>query len=673
MTIVLTVVTATTVLPVAAPAEVYDLAADTSSTTMYGGDFDPPPWSNNPPVGDLQGWTCVVGDVDGDGYDDLISASMNADGPMDYRFSSGDAYLVFGGPRAGWDAQYDLTTSADVTFYGARDGDNFGWSLVCADVDADGYDDMVFGVPHSDGPDSLRWEAGEVFVVFGRPREEFQSVYDWRHDEPDVRVIGAGGEYRHLTGRRWDGFDDNDAVSHGLTSGDVNGDGYADLAFSSLTARGPDGDRVTAGETYVLLGRRRCDYPTFVDCNRSIAAVHPDIVIFGAERSDLSGFTLLMTDTDGDGMDDLLVTALSGEGENNSRGRSGDVYVFWGRGGWSNQYDILLDEFDFAFQGPFAYRTGFRISAGDLDGDGLQDLIFGQVRNADTQLVNDQYGRSGCGEYRVVFGRPRNQWAKWNEIEDVTDTWILGADTGDMGVTFNNTFRWTFAMSTGDRDGDSIDDLLIAIGGADGPQWEQRTTSGEAYVLYGRNRGDWPEFIDLRDGWDDIIYGAEGTEQGTGFFDQDAMGWASAMGDMDGNGTDELILVALFADGPENFRPDCGEIYLLWDADTTVVVVDTPAHPVPPAIGLENFPNPFSASTIVRMQGREGARARVSIFDSAGRLVTRLVRDQTMNCDDMEVRWDGASDAGRALPSGVYFVRMELDGKTVTRKVTLVR
>jgi hypothetical protein len=395
-------------------------------------------------------------------------------------------------------------------------------------------------------------------------------------------------------------------------------------------------------------------------------------VFFGADHSDRLGFTLLAADIDGDGMDELLAMALNGQGEGNTIALSGDVYGYWGRERWHEQYDVLFDEFDFAIQGPQAYRPGYRMSAGDLDGDGAEDLIFGQVRVAQFDSVYQATGRSGTGEYRIVFGGPRTRWARWNEIEDITDTWILGADTGDMGSS-DDIFTYGYSMSTGDRDRDGMDDLLITIGGGDGPQWEQRTTSGEAYVLYGRPRLEWGGFIDLRDGWDDIIYGAEGKEQGTGFYKHDAMGWASAMGDLDGNGVDELIMVSMFADGPGNVRADCGEVYVVWDTDTTVVAVEVPVHPVRPPIGLSSYPNPFTASTVVRLTGREGARARVTIYDAAGRRVMRLVQGEVMPCDDVEVRWDGMSESGRPLPSGVYFVRMEVEGTVKTRKVTLVR
>jgi hypothetical protein len=151
------------------------------------------------------------------------------------------------------------------------------------------------------------------------------------------------------------------------------------------------------------------------------------------------------------------------------------------------------------------------------------------------------------------------------------------------------------------------------------------------------------------------------------------MGFAIAMGDIDGNGKDDLVTTAIFADGPENMRPDCGEVYVVWDADSILVAAVPRTHPTSPTIAVDNYPNPFTGQTTVRVHGREGARAELSVFDAAGRRVAELFPSEVMSCDEEDVSWDGSGDSGRALPSGVYFVRLRVAGAVQTRKITLVR
>jgi len=87
----------------------------------------------------------------------------------------------------------------------------------------------------------------------------------------------------------------------------------------------------------------------------------------------------------------------------------------------------------------------------------------------------------------------------------------------------------------------------------------------------------------------------------------------------------------------------------------------------------QNAPNPFNPSTSIRFSvAREGARVRMSIYDVAGRLVSDLV-DGTATAGEHSARWDGTDAQGRAVASGVYFVRLSVDGWTDSRKMALLK
>ena len=643
-------------VPPSFSAEVIDLRRG-ARTMLYGGKFVPPPGDNNPPTGDFHGWFLASGDIDGDGYQDLLSGSPYADGPGDSRFSSGDVYVVFGGPRSSLDSLYrDLTLDADITIYGARDGDRLGWSARCADLDRDGYDEIV-----------LAAGAGEIDVFYGGPRETLEAVYDLRFVDPDIRIVGVGG-WNFDGSRR-----SNDAVSYGMEVGDINGDGYSDLFFSALEATPPEGLRA-AGIVYAVLGRKRCRMPPLIDCDYGTSTPHPNIVIYGADNIDRFGFAFAGADLDGDGIDELLAIAYGGDGEENLRNAPGEIYGFWGRKTWNEEYDISLEEFDFAIQWPTELDEGYRLTAGDLDGDGIDDLVVGFLRNLPDLNLPD--GRRQAGEYRILFGRPRPQWPRWTDIVPSTDVLIIGADTGDTS-TASSVFSHGISLSIGNRNADAFEDLLITAAGGDGPPYgARRDNAGEAYLLLGRPRVEWEPFYDLREDYDLIIYGAEGSglDQGIGDFRQDAFGWASVMADLDGNGKDEIIVSALFADGPSNFRPDCGEVYVIYDPDSTDVIAARPRHPGPPkAALLPSYPNPFSGATTLRFTAPEGSIASLSIYDAFGRRVSAPVQQEPMYCDEREVTWEPTDSSGQRLASGVYFARLVVNGEVHTAKMILVR
>jgi hypothetical protein len=86
---------------------------------------------------------------------------------------------------------------------------------------------------------------------------------------------------------------------------------------------------------------------------------------------------------------------------------------------------------------------------------------------------------------------------------------------------------------------------------------------------------------------------------------------------------------------------------------------------------LRVMPNPFSASTSVEMQLARRADAKLVIVDTLGRRVHEWTR--SLPAGSSSVSWDGRSVQGSALPSGVYFYRLEIGNEVRKGQLVLIR
>jgi hypothetical protein len=109
-------------------------------------------------------------------------------------------------------------------------------------------------------------------------------------------------------------------------------------------------------------------------------------------------------------------------------------------------------------------------------------------------------------------------------------------------------------------------------------------------------------------------------------------------------------------------------------SSVTVVDGETGADDTHVAIDAlrQNSPNPFRAATSISFNLSERSRVSVNVYDVAGRRV-RTLMNRTVSPGAASLEWDGRNDAGDALPSGTYFVRMQTGSKLFERKMTLLR
>jgi len=149
-----------------------------------------------------------------------------------------------------------------------------------------------------------------------------------------------------------------------------------------------------------------------------------------------------------------------------------------------------------------------------------------------------------------------------------------------------------------------------------------------------------------------------------------------------GNNTiDSYAFGAQTADISEGRLPDGDDNWVFFevptpgDSNTTTAIDDedtgSPAGATPLAL-LPNRPNPFKPQTTIAFTSPNRGLVRVSVFDVAGRWVATLT-DTEYDAGSHSVIWDGRSERGLRVPSGVYVIRMESDAGARSMKVILAR
>ncbi len=450
-----------------------DPVYESAATTFLGG------------VGRLGSALAGVGDVNGDGFDDvLVSAPALGDDTGTVRLHLGDA----GG----------LSLTPTSILQGERSASSFGASLVGAgDLDGDGYADVAVGAPAEDD------RTGAVRIYIGGPTG--------LSTEPSLVLRGDSPGQAFGT-----------SLAGGL---DLNGDGHPDLAVGAPRA-GDENGRVS-----IYLG--------------SATGLSPsaDIVLNGSADAGAFGSSLaLLEDLDGDGFDELAVGAPLVDS------LRGTVSVFPGSASGPAEEPLLVLAGDGSLEG---FGTSIT-TAGDVNGDGHPDLAVGAPYGGESgrvyihsgsegglvdvpssTLTITDYTRfgwqvAGAGDVNgdgyddLIVGSPDNERAEG------AASLFLGASTGlaeEPSLRFEGpaSGETGFAVAgAGDVDGDGYDDILVGSPGAE----DER---GQAELFQGRAEG--PSGLPGR-----TLTGDEASV----FFGQTLAG----AGDLDGDGFDEVVIGA---------------------------------------------------------------------------------------------------------------------------------
>jgi hypothetical protein len=481
-----------------------------------------------------------AGDINGDGFDDVLISSAVAD-PHGLS-KAGETYVVFG--RAESSAVLELRSLLPAAGGDGRNGfvlkgiDSYEYSgnaiSSAGDINGDAIEDIIVGGFRAD----LGREAvGECYVVFGRTTG-FPPVFELRRLR---RVAGGDGSEGFIV----KGATDLDEAGYEVSkAGDVNGDGIADLLLSAFSA---GGIYETPGQAYVVFGRTS-GFPAELAL-RELLPVHggdgsEGFAIQGIEpRGHIGRSVSGAGDVNGDGIDDVLI------GSSNAQENAGESYVVFGRTtgfpplfalrnllpqqGGNGSVGLILrgaDSFDFA---------GYSVSgAGDANADGVDDLLIG-AWGADPGGMNE------AGVTYLVFGRTTG----FPALLGLGSLYPGQGGDGSAGVVFSgrtgNDRSGQSVSGAGDVNGDGIADVMIGAYSADAGPTED---AGETYVVYGRSTG-FPAVFELErlspgaggDGSEGFIIAGARANDGSGTSVSDA-------GDVNGDSVGDLIIGASYAD-----------------------------------------------------------------------------------------------------------------------------
>ncbi|MBV6478441.1 MAG: hypothetical protein HGGPFJEG_01196 [Ignavibacteria bacterium] len=397
----------------------------------------------------------TAGDVNGDGYSDVIAGSPYFDnGQTD----EGRAYVFHGSATglstfANWTSESDTSTS------------NFGWSVATAgDVNGDGYSDVIIGAPNFENGQN---NEGKVYVFHGSA-SGLSLTPSW--------TIQKNQADSHL----------GSSVS---SAGDVNNDGYSDVIFSA-----PDLDDGETDEGKVFLhygSSSGLSIPSDKNLQTNVASDN-----FGTSVS-------LAGDVNGDGYSDVIIGAVNSE---NGQSNEGRAFIYTGSPGGTNSTSFWIGESNQA-------NANFGISvstAGDVNGDGLSDVIVG-AHNYENDSTSE-------GRAFVFYGH--------NTSMSAAAAW-----TDDINQRF--AFFGYSVGTAGDVNGDGYGDVIIgAYGFANG-----ETDEGKAYVYFGSSTG-LPASAD----WTDV------SNQVSAYFGR----CVATAGDVNGDGFSEIIIGAMQYDNGQS-------------------------------------------------------------------------------------------------------------------------
>ncbi len=446
-----------------------------------------------------------AGDVNNDGYDDIIVGAYNY--TYNYNPKQGRAYIYYGGSN--------MDNKVDVTFTGEGTNNYFGSSVSdLGDVNNDGFDDVIVGAY------GFNSQQGRAYVFLGDSKMDNSADVIFTGETVEnafgISVSGAGDinqdGYKdiiigakkfntaqiYIGGNSLDNFDgvllsgETTDMEFGFSisgAGDVNGDGYDDIIVGAYNYNKDQ------GRAYIYYGGKNMD---------SFA----DVIITGEKIGDNFGWSVSRAgDVNNDGFDDVIIGAY---GFSTSMSKEiGRAYLYYGGKEMDNNADVTMTGES------VGNNFGFNVSqAGDVNNDGYDDVIVARSGYSSSKgKIYIYYGSVNMDNIvdLTITGKKTNYYfiglflsacdVNNDQFDDIIFTSVNfsseltrveiyygSANMDDVvdviltGETKNDFFGYSVS-SAGDVNNDGYDDVIVGSP-------EYNATTGRVYIFFGGTNMD---------------------------------------------------------------------------------------------------------------------------------------------------------------------------------------
>ena len=330
------------------------------------------------------------GDIDGDGVDDIIVGSYGYDSPSSY---AGTVYVFEGGVSSG--TSLNVRSDAMIQVSGTASSNYVGYRVDSEDLDGDGYDDLIIGAYYN-----LSSYKGGAAVFYG----PVSGSTSYRITDADGTVTGVNSY---------------DYASYFLMkTSDMDGDGYLELMVGAYAYDTP-------GSSAGIVGGEETPSGT-------VALTSADWYVTGNSSSDYVGFSGAAGDLDADGTEDFAFGAPYGENA-----------AFIINGPISGSYTVSDADVKISHWTTSDY-TGCQVAAGDMDGDGYDDLVMGSYY--------DDTAASYGGAMYFFYGPVTSDMTDRTDA----DAAIFGSASEYLSYPYYNSFEFL------DMDGDGAEELVLS-------------------------------------------------------------------------------------------------------------------------------------------------------------------------------------------------------------------